>query len=226
MEQQNSSSSEFNKPRQGKKTAPWKILLYIICGAVVAVYGYIFWLGRKPEVSREYRMYFMEHTLSDWPGEGRFTYSLGTKEYCLAYDKYELSHPKLCLRKGQGWNNVSKDGSQFSGSDASIYYPIESGLEKGGYVKMGINKFTGEKPVDVYIKYSKDSLPKNQDAGSLFDESGQTEEKIGSISADGEYKFSLPSIKSGDLAQVIFKTKGDSKKTSSFILYWIEVDGK
>lgn len=226
MEQQNSSSLEFNKPRQGKKTAPWKILLYIICGAVVAVYGYVFWLGRKPEVSREYRMYFMEHTLSDWPGEGRFTYVHGTKEYCLAYNKYELNQPKLCLRKGQGWSNVSDKGSQFSGEDANIYYPIESGLKEGGYVKMEINEFTGKSSVDVYIKYSKDGLPKNQDPRKLFDESGQTEEKIGSISASGEYKFRLPEIKDGDLAQVIFKTSGEGRVPSSFILYWIEVDGE
>lgn len=226
MEQRNSSSSEFNKTGQGKNTALRKIFIYIFCGAVAVVYGYIFLIGRRPDVSREYRMYFMEHTLSDWPGEGRFVYSPGTKEYCLAYDKYDLSYPTLCLRKGKGWKNVSKTGSQFDGEEAGIYYPFEDGLENGGKLKMSLNGFTGKKEVDIYVKYSRDDLPKMQDARDVFDESGQVEEKIGSIRADGEYVFEVPPVKKGDLAHIIFKGKGPEKDRSAFNLYWIEIDSK
>ena len=53
-------------------------------GAVILACFYllVLWWGKNPDVGLEYRMYYLTHELSDWPGYGKLSYEPGTTEYC------------------------------------------------------------------------------------------------------------------------------------------------
>ena len=53
-------------------------------GAVILACFYllVLWWGKNPDVGLEYRMYYLTHELSDWPGYGKLSYEQGTTEYC------------------------------------------------------------------------------------------------------------------------------------------------
>lgn len=44
-----------------------KVLLYAASGCLVLFYLYVIYLGFQPQVSDEYRAYYIEHTISHWP---------------------------------------------------------------------------------------------------------------------------------------------------------------
>lgn len=45
---------------------PVKILLYLICAGIIAFYCYVLYLGTKPNVSEQYRAYYIDHTVTEW----------------------------------------------------------------------------------------------------------------------------------------------------------------
>ena len=59
----------------GKKT---RIVLYSASIILVLFYIIVMWWGIIPKVGIEYKMYYITHELSDWPGYGRLSYKLGT----------------------------------------------------------------------------------------------------------------------------------------------------
>ena len=44
-----------------------KALLYAVSGSLIVFYLYVIYLGTDPQVSDEYRAYYIEHTISQWP---------------------------------------------------------------------------------------------------------------------------------------------------------------
>lgn len=44
----------------------FKGLLYLLCAVIIGFYLYVFYLGTKPEVSDQYRAYYIDHTVSEW----------------------------------------------------------------------------------------------------------------------------------------------------------------
>ena len=105
----------------GKKT---RIVLYSASIILVLFYIIVMWWGITTKVGIEYKMYYITHELSDWPGYGRLSYKLGTKEICTSY-KDRNGSPytwDVCVRKGQGWNREQYDGSVSNASESYIYY--------------------------------------------------------------------------------------------------------
>ena len=45
-----------------------KTLLYMACACIVAFYLFVIYLGFQPRVSEQYRAYYIDHTISRWPG--------------------------------------------------------------------------------------------------------------------------------------------------------------
>lgn len=43
-----------------------KVILYLACVAFIAFYLYVLYLGTKPDVSDQYRAYYIDHTVSEW----------------------------------------------------------------------------------------------------------------------------------------------------------------
>lgn len=44
-----------------------KALLYAASGCLIIFYLYVICLGFKPQVSEQYRAYYIDHTISQWP---------------------------------------------------------------------------------------------------------------------------------------------------------------
>ena len=62
-----------------------RVLLYAACGVLVVFYILVLWWGKNPKVGTEYRMYYLTHELTDWPGYGNLKYTFGTKEICTEH---------------------------------------------------------------------------------------------------------------------------------------------
>ena len=81
-----------------------RVLLYAACGVLVVFYILVLWWGKNPKVGTEYRMYYLTHELTDWPGYGNLKYTFGTKEICTEHkDRNGKEQSNVCSRKGQGW---------------------------------------------------------------------------------------------------------------------------
>ena len=184
------------------------IIWYAACAGLVAFFGFVFLKGRKPEVSREYRMYYIDHTLSDYPGEGNFSYTPGTMQYCMNYSKWDKRPSPLCLTKGKGWNRSEEqgDGAWSTAAESEIYFPLNAELAAGGVLKIDTDKYEGSGEVDVLLVFTKDE---SLTGSAGFDTGAQVTEKIGSFSDKGEHTFTLPKLREGDITRVIFRS-GDN----------------
>lgn len=105
-----------------KKT---EYFIYAVCVVLVVFYLVVLWWGKNPNVGIEYKMYYITHELTDWPGYGNLKYSYGTKEYCCEYKDEsgkEVSY-KICSRKGKGWQTKERyNGTKNTGKESYIYY--------------------------------------------------------------------------------------------------------
>ncbi len=65
-----------------------KGIIYAACLILVLFYLINMWWLLTPNVEIEYKMYYITHELSDWPGYGNLSYTLGTTEICTGrWDK-------------------------------------------------------------------------------------------------------------------------------------------
>ncbi|MEZ3462208.1 MAG: hypothetical protein K1W23_08645 [Lachnospiraceae bacterium] len=44
-----------------------KALLYAVSGSLIVFYLYVIYLGTDPQVSDEYRAYYIDQTIPEWP---------------------------------------------------------------------------------------------------------------------------------------------------------------
>ena len=56
-----------------------RVLLYTACAVLVVFYILVLWWGKNPKVGTEYRMYYLTHELTDWPGYGNLKYTFGKR---------------------------------------------------------------------------------------------------------------------------------------------------
>lgn len=134
-------------------------------------------IGKNPDVGIEYRMYYITHELSDWPGYGNLSYAFGTVEYCTELKSRkgnDFTAGKVCQRKGQGFHADQYEGSQSIDRESYVYYIPEESSDSAEYV-FRINGFTGDGSVVVYAN--------EQEIGS-FDSEGDYSLKIGSVAKD------------------------------------------
>ena len=85
----------------------FKILIYVVTALLAIFYVVVLWWGENPDVGIEYKMYYITHELSDWPGFGKLSYNLGDKEICTGLKDRNGSDVayKVCRRKGKGWES-------------------------------------------------------------------------------------------------------------------------
>lgn len=65
-----SNNSEIKVRKRGrsvKNNPVFKALLYVASGCLILFYLYVIYLGFHPQVSDEYRAYYIDHTISQWP---------------------------------------------------------------------------------------------------------------------------------------------------------------
>ena len=167
-------------------------LLYAVCALLVLFYVVVMWWGITPDVGLEYKMYYITHELSDWPGYGNLSYELGTEEIAVSRNDRNgnPAESKTCMRKGQGWEKEQYEGSVNSGGTSYIYYVPNQSAKDPEYT-VEISDFQSESPeaqVRVYVN----------------------ETPAGVIDQKGTYTFDTGSIEQGELLTVRFEADGCS----------------
>ena len=134
------------------------VLLYMVCVVLVVFYITVLWWGKNPKVGTEYRMYYLTHELTDWPGYGKLSYSYGTTEYCTEHkDRNGNELSNVCSRKGQGWQKSKRyDGTKNTANDSgkvkvmTSFYTMYDFAQKIGGEKVEITNMvpSGTEPHD------------------------------------------------------------------------------
>ena len=174
---------------KNKKKVYLKVAAYAAAVILALWYMLVLWWGQNPQVGVEYRMYYLTHQLSDWPGYGKLTYKLGTKEICTALkdrDGTPVDYT-VCRRKGQGWNVEQYEGSVNHDTESFIYYLPDSSSQEPRY-EIEVKEF--------------DKIDAN--AGNASVQVLVNGESIGSFSDKGTYIFYMDSIKKDELLTISF----------------------
>lgn len=95
------------------------IPVYILC--VLILFSYFFILLLKPDVCLEYKMYYIDNTLSDWPGYGGLNYKFGETVF---FGKNKSN--AVSKRRGEGWAEREADFCFTDGKSSSVYFVLES----------------------------------------------------------------------------------------------------
>lgn len=104
---------------KSKKVFLKLIPIYVICALIL--FSYFFILFLKPNVCLEYKMYYIDDTLSDWPGYGGLSYNLGDTVFFG-----ENKADKLSKRRGDGWAPREETFCFTDGKEATVYFVIEN----------------------------------------------------------------------------------------------------
>lgn len=180
------------------------ILLYVACSVLVVFYILVLWWGKNPDVGIEYRMYYLTHELTDWPGYGKLSYRYGTTEYCTEYkDRNGNELDNVCSRKGQGWQKSKRyEGTKNTAEDSYIYYIPEKSSDNVWLV-CDITEYneTGGAAEGITV-YVNDEL-----IGSI-DKAGKTELKIGQVEGD---ELLTVKFKSDNMTYTLYSISLDEK---------------
>lgn len=178
-----------------------RVAVYAICAALVVFYCLVLWWGFNPNVGIEYRMYYLTHELSDWPGYGNLKYTYGTKEICIERNEKTLSDiaisntsEVICARKGQGFAKAKSDGVMPDEDKSYIYYFPSESADMAVFT-VELKGFQG----DGVSVYADDKL-------------------IGNISSDGTHSFQVGNTKENQLLTIRFDNNGSTYTLYSVIL--------
>jgi len=123
-----------------------KIAAYGLSILLFTAYIGILFNARNPQVSLEYRMYYIEHTLGAWPGNGGLLYVLGTKEI-FSLDPREQG---ALNRLVEGWSNREESGRWTRGNRASILYIFPEKVEEELVLEMEVVQYMPGVSAEVY----------------------------------------------------------------------------
>lgn len=177
-----------------------KGIIYAACLILILFYLVNMWWLLTPNVGIEYKMYYITHELSDWPGYGNLSYTLGTTEVCTGrWDKEgNLVDYTVCMRKGTGWERNQDMGSKSCDNESFIYYmPKES--SDSGILTIQVKDIwcTNNKGICVYVN----------------------NKKVGMFNTSGQHKFTIENYEKDELLCVKFDT-GDNE----FLLWSVCLD--
>lgn len=101
-----------------------KVLCYSGSITLFFIYLFVFSKGFFPEVCKEYKMYYIDDILMDWPGYGGLKYEPGTKLY------FGNNFEDKVTSRGQGWGNRENEACWTLGEYASVYFDISEDIKK------------------------------------------------------------------------------------------------
>lgn len=127
-----------------------KMIFYACSMLLACFYLTVLWWGKHPNVGIEYRMYYITHELSDWPGYGKLYYTPGVVEYCTELKNQEGKElSNVCRRKGQGFAEWQYNGSVNAAETATLYYLLRDDIKHAEYA-CSFNDFSGQGSVSIY----------------------------------------------------------------------------
>ena len=113
--------------------SPVRRVLYGVSAVLVLLYLVILYLGQNPRVGLEYKMYYITHELSEWPGYGNLTYEYGDYEYLTenTYRNNKVVPYKVARRRGDGWHTSGRyEGTWSNDEESTLYYVFSEDATK------------------------------------------------------------------------------------------------
>ncbi len=177
-----------------------KGIIYAACLTLTLFYIINIWWLFTPNVGIEYKMYYITHELSDWPGYGNLSYTLGTTEICTGrWDKDgKPVDYAVCMRKGRGWERNQNEGSKSCDKESLIYYIPEESSDNG--------------TLTIQVK---DIWCNNNEGIHVY----VNDKKVGTFNTAGLHKFTTKSYEKDELLYVKFDTG-----SNEFLLWSICLD--
>ncbi len=115
---------------KSKTKLAFKVLAYLLCAALMIFYLVIFF--SKPNVSIEYRLYYIDDVLMDWVGDGGLDYKLGTP-INFGTENNDLN----ARRKGRGWDTSSANYVSVIKNDAPLFFTFDASNDLICTIKFG-----------------------------------------------------------------------------------------
>ncbi len=104
---------------------PIRGLLYIVSICLCFWYATVLYWAQIPNVCPEYKLYYLDKKLIDWPGYGGLSYNLGEKIFFKTDDNGMQKVPF----RGQGWSGIESWGTWTIGHNADLFFALEDDID-------------------------------------------------------------------------------------------------
>lgn len=125
------------------------LLKYILSIILVIFYSIVLFGAKNPDVSKEYKMHYIEKNLVDWPGYGGLDYSLGKK---IAFGFEDKENLAKC--KGSGWYAVEPQAC-WTGPKAKLYFNVTDKINRDAKLKLILRGAMPNVSVDITVNENK-----------------------------------------------------------------------
>jgi len=122
-------------------------LMWFVAILLVTGYFYVLFHGLHPDVGWEYKLYYVDKKLEDWPKYGGLAYKLGTEEDFTSKTGIGVIDVK---RKGKGWSGEEEKGTWTIGKESFLYYSAIPTSDKSLQINLNICNNMNGVIVDVY----------------------------------------------------------------------------
>lgn len=130
------------KKKYKEKNEVIKVLPYYLIGiGLIIFYLFVLYKGIAIDSCREYKLYYVDKLLEDWPGYGGLEYELGTPV------DFDLGSASPVRRRGKGWGPLETEGCWIE-DEAVLYF---SGLptDRDLMLMIGLQKITNNMVIRI-----------------------------------------------------------------------------
>lgn len=120
------------------------IIMYFLSLLLILYYLNTLFNIARPNVCKEYKMYYITKELKDWPGYNGLNYKLGTQLM------FKNTSGNVAKCKGEGWNETEESGT-WTKEKAMLYLNVLDGAEESINLNIGILDFVPEAEVSIKI---------------------------------------------------------------------------
>lgn len=122
-----------------------KALKYMVSLCLIVFYFFILFKSTNINVPLEYKMYYLEKELTEWPGIGGFDYSLN--DTLMFGEKY---NDNLAKGIGTGWNRIEADG-RWTQDNAKLYLKLKEKVNEDKTLKLVLGNIIPNTNVHILV---------------------------------------------------------------------------
>lgn len=138
-----------------------KELKYMVSLCLIIFYFFILFKSTNINVPLEYKMYYVENKLTEWPGINGLDYSLN--DTLMFGEKYKYN---LAKGIGTGWNKIEADG-RWTQDNAKLYLKLKEKVNEDKTLKLVLGKINPNTNVHILVN--------NNEIGSFTPVEGRNE---------------------------------------------------
>lgn len=139
-------------------------LRYIVSISLIIFYFFILFKFTNINVPLEYKMYYVENELTEWPGINGLDYSLN--DTLMFGEKYKNN---LAKGIGIGWNEIESDG-RWTQDNAKLYLRLKERVDEDKNLNLVLGDAVSNTKVHILVN--------NNEIGSIMPLDGKNEYEI------------------------------------------------